>query len=72
MAAAVFQVQQFIGVVFYEQGEFFCQRHWLGKVADNILNIRFFLFSAHGSLLSGERMQGLYYIIGQRLTSTFK
>jgi hypothetical protein len=57
MAAAVFKVQQFIGIVFYQQGEFFCQRHWLGEIADNIPDIWFFLFRAHVILISGDRME---------------
>jgi len=62
MAAAVFKIHQFIGVVSYEQGELFCQGHRLGKVADNILDIRFFLLGAHGRLLARERIKSIFTI----------
>ncbi|MDH3391962.1 MAG: hypothetical protein OEL85_09225 [Desulfobulbaceae bacterium] len=49
MAAAVLKIQQFKGVVFYEQGKLFGQRHGLGKIADNIFDVWFFLLGAHGN-----------------------
>lgn len=51
MAAAVLKIKQFIGIILYEQGEFFAQRHGLGKIADNIFHLRFFLPGAHVRLL---------------------
>jgi hypothetical protein len=57
MAAAVFEVQQFISVVLYEQGNLFCQRHRLGKITDSVFDGWFFLFGAHGRLLSKDKVR---------------
>jgi hypothetical protein len=47
MPTAILKVYQLVGVVFYQQGEFFCQRHRLGKIADNILYLWFLFLGAH-------------------------
>jgi hypothetical protein len=47
VAAAVFQIQQFKGVVLYKHCELFCQRHRLGNITDSVFDIWFFLFGAH-------------------------
>jgi hypothetical protein len=57
MAAAVFKVQQLVGVVLYEQGKLFCQRHRLGKITDSVFDGWFFLFGAHGRLLSKDKVR---------------
>jgi len=47
MTATVLEIQQLVDVVFYEQGYFFGQGHWHRKVGNNILDVWFFLISAH-------------------------
>jgi hypothetical protein len=47
VAAAVFQIQQFKGVVLYKHCELFCQRHRLGNITDSVFDIWFFLFGTH-------------------------
>jgi hypothetical protein len=61
VAATAFQVQQFIAVVLYKQGEFFCQRHWFGKITDSIFDGWFFLFGTHKTTplgVNGKRGRG--------------
>jgi hypothetical protein len=54
MSTAIFKIQQFVSVIFYEQRELFWQRYRLGKVTDSILDVRFFLFGTHGRLFSED------------------
>jgi hypothetical protein len=59
VTAAVFQVQQFIAVVLYKQGEFFCQRHRFGKITDSIFDSWFFLFGTHKTTPPSGKEKGV-------------
>jgi len=58
MPAAIFKIEQFIGVVLEKQSELFCQRHWLGKITDSVFNSWLFIFGAHERLLWCVKFKG--------------
>jgi len=62
MSAAVLKIEQLIGVIPDEQSYLFNQRHWFRKISGNVFNVWFFLFGAHGRLLSGDRKKSILKI----------